>query len=108
MIPEKRMTILCAVFYLRLINPSLLSPSQFKIIEDENILTPQCTTNLVEVTKLFQYASNKAKFEKEPYLMFNGWLENNGNKFTDFLEEICKFDPNEIKGKRNSTDQILF
>lgn len=63
-----------------------MAPAEFQLISDENLLTVECTNNLVEVTKMFQYASNNSIFDKEPYSIFNNWLLENSSKLTGFLD----------------------
>eukprot|EP01091_Cochliopodium_minus_P018669 TRINITY_DN7637_c0_g1_i1.p1 TRINITY_DN7637_c0_g1~~TRINITY_DN7637_c0_g1_i1.p1 ORF type:complete len:389 (+),score=110.09 TRINITY_DN7637_c0_g1_i1:64-1230(+) len=85
---DRKYIVLCAMFYLRLINAALLAPKEFQILNDEKILSPQCVVNLIEVTKLFQHSSNNSLIDKHPHIIFNDWIKNHTKCFLDLLDKI--------------------
>lgn len=78
-------------FFLRFINPAIVSPQAYMLIDSAPGKFPKRTLTLI--AKLLQNVANKPTYAKEEYMMLlNGFVETNRNRVDSFLDELCEVD----------------
>ncbi|KAJ1923513.1 RasGAP protein [Tieghemiomyces parasiticus] len=76
-------------FFLRFLNPSIVTPQAYMLVEQSPTKNPRRTLTLV--AKLLQNLANKATFSKEPYMMLlNPFLERNHERINKFFSDLCE------------------
>lgn len=78
-------------FFLRFINPAIVSPQAYMLIETAPGKYPKRSLTLI--AKLLQNVANKPSYAKEEYMMLlNEFVEVNKSRVDAFLEELCEVD----------------
>ena len=76
-------------FMLRFINPCIVSPQAYMLVDSDPQKNPRRT--LTMVAKLMQNLSNKPTVQKEQYMLeLNPFVVHNEARFQKFLHEICE------------------
>ncbi|QNQ00265.1 YALIA101S05e09428g1_1 [Yarrowia lipolytica] len=79
-----------AFFFLRFINPAIVSPQTYMLI-DKLPNDANCRRTLTLVAKVLQNIANKPTTSKEPYMAsLTPFLEVNKNRVNKFLNELCE------------------
>ena len=78
-------------FFLRFINPAIVSPQAYMLIDSLPGKYPKRSLTLI--AKLLQNVANKPTYAKEEYMMLlNGFVEINKQRVDLFLDELCEVD----------------
>lgn len=78
-----------AFFFLRFINPAIVSPQTYMLID--KLPADNCRRTLTLVAKVLQNIANKPTTSKEPYMAsLTPFLEVNKNRVNKFLNELCE------------------
>jgi len=74
---------------LRFLNPAIVTPNAYMLVESNPTQNPRRTLTLV--AKLLQNLANKPSYAKEEYMMnLNPFVENNKTRFNKFLNDLCE------------------
>ena len=74
---------------LRFINPAIVTPQAYMLVDGNPAKNPRRTLTLV--AKLLQNLANKPSYSKENYMMaLNSFVETNKLRFNKFLNELCE------------------
>ena len=74
---------------LRFINPAIVTPQAFMLVEGSPGANPRRTLTLI--AKLLQNLANRASLNKETYmLILNPFVEHNEPRFNRFLNDLCE------------------
>lgn len=78
-------------FFLRYVNPAIVSPQAYMLCEQPLGKYPKRTLTLI--AKLLQNVANKPSYAKEEYMMLlNGFVDENKKRVDAFLDELCEVD----------------
>ncbi|RKP35586.1 putative ras GTPase-activating protein sar1 [Dimargaris cristalligena] len=76
-------------FFLRFLNPAIVTPHAYMLVEESPNKNPRRTLTLV--AKLLQNLANKASFSKEPYMMMlNPFIDRNNDRINRFFNDLCE------------------
>ncbi|ORX97037.1 ras GTPase-activating protein [Basidiobolus meristosporus CBS 931.73] len=76
-------------FFLRFLNPAIVTPQAYMLIEKNPSKHPRRTLTLV--AKMLQNLANKPSYAKEAYMMIlNPFVEGNKTRINNFLNELCE------------------
>eukprot|EP01114_Cavostelium_apophysatum_P012400 TRINITY_DN2764_c0_g1_i1.p1 TRINITY_DN2764_c0_g1~~TRINITY_DN2764_c0_g1_i1.p1 ORF type:complete len:1055 (+),score=300.76 TRINITY_DN2764_c0_g1_i1:165-3329(+) len=90
--PKSKLLAVGSFMFLRFICPSIFSPEGFKIITEP--LAEHSRRSLILVSKVIQSLANGVIFQKEQYMVpLNGFIEENKERFTEFLDKISEIPP---------------
>lgn len=82
-------TLIGGFFFLRFINPAIISPISYMLIDSAPADCPKRT--LTYVAKMLQNLANKPSASKEPYMQkLQPFLEENRDRISRFLLDICE------------------
>lgn len=82
-------TLIGGFFFLRFINPAIISPISYMLIDSAPEDGPKRT--LTYIAKMLQNLANKPSYSKEPYMLrLQPFLEENKEKMQKFLLDICE------------------
>lgn len=82
-------TLIGGFFFLRLINPAIVSPKSYMIIDDLPADRPRRT--LLLIAKMLQNVVNKPSGAKEPYMAsLTPFIQDNKGRVNEFLNELCE------------------
>ncbi|KAI9725378.1 MAG: glyceraldehyde-3-phosphate dehydrogenase 1 [Chrysothrix sp. TS-e1954] len=82
-------TLIGGFFFLRFINPAIISPISYMLIESPPTELPKRT--LTYVAKMLQNLANKPSASKEPYMqVIQPFLNDNRDRIGKFLLDICE------------------
>ena len=82
-------TLIGGFFFLRFINPAIISPISYMLIDSAPEECPKRT--LTYVAKMLQNLANKPSASKEPYMqVLQPFLEENKERIGKFLLDICE------------------
>lgn len=82
-------TLIGGFFFLRFINPAIISPISYMLIDSAPDDCPKRT--LTYVAKMLQNLANKPSYSKEPYMMkLQPFLQENQERIRRFLLDICE------------------
>lgn len=82
-------TVIGGFFFLRFINPAIISPISYMLIDSAPEDGPKRT--LTYIAKMLQNLANKPSYSKEPYMLkLQPFLEENKEKMQKFLLDICE------------------
>ncbi|KAF9514931.1 hypothetical protein BS47DRAFT_1484790 [Hydnum rufescens UP504] len=75
-------------FFLRFINPAIVTPQAYMLVEGVPAKYPRRTLTLI--AKMLQNLANKPSYAKEQYMMtLNPFVENNKARINQFLNNLC-------------------
>jgi Ras GTPase-activating-like protein IQGAP2/3 len=78
-------------FFLRFVNPAIVTPQSYMIIDGQPSKNPRRTLTLL--AKMLQNLANKPSYAKEAYMMeLNDFVDDNKSKISDFLNQLCEVD----------------
>ncbi|KAI0218425.1 RasGAP protein [Massospora cicadina] len=84
-------TLIGAFFFLRFLNPAIVTPQAYMLVEKTLVKHPRRTLTLV--AKIVQNLANKPTYSKEAHMMaLSPFIENNKPKVNRFLNELCEMD----------------
>ncbi|KAI8358461.1 putative ras GTPase-activating protein sar1 [Choanephora cucurbitarum] len=76
-------------FFLRFINPAIVTPNAYMLIEsnpDQNV-----RTTLTLIAKMLQNLANKPSYAKETYMIpTNSFVTDNKQRINEFLNDLCE------------------
>ncbi|CAB5293984.1 uncharacterized protein OCT59_018234 [Rhizophagus irregularis] len=76
-------------FFLRFVNPAIVTPQAYMLIEGIPGTHPRRTLTLI--AKMLQNLANKPSYAKEEYMsMLNPFVENNKQRINKFLMDLCE------------------
>ncbi|KAI8988672.1 Rho GTPase activation protein [Pilobolus umbonatus] len=76
-------------FFLRFINPAIVTPRAYMLLETAPGNTPRRTLTLI--AKLLQNLANKPSYAKETYMLpTNPFVDKNKQRINRFLNELCE------------------
>lgn len=82
-------TLIGGFFFLRFINPAIISPISYMLIESAPEENPK--RSLTYVAKMLQNLANKPSYSKEPYMTkLQPFLDENKGRIQAFLLKICE------------------
>ena len=93
-------------FFLRFINPAVVTPQAYMLVDGVPAKHPRRTLTLVcfmsrqpdllfisfaQIAKMLQNLANKPSYAKEQYMMtLNPFVENNKARINQFLNSLCE------------------
>ncbi|KAK9764020.1 RasGAP protein, variant 2 [Basidiobolus ranarum] len=76
-------------FFLRFINPAIVTPQAYMLVDQNPSRHPRRTLTLV--AKMLQNLANKASYAKEAYMMsLNPFVESNKARINRFFDSLCE------------------
>ncbi|ORY02401.1 putative ras GTPase-activating protein sar1 [Basidiobolus meristosporus CBS 931.73] len=76
-------------FFLRFLNPAIVTPQAYMLIEKNPSKHPRRTLTLI--AKLLQNLANKPSYAKEAYMMtLNSFVDENKTRINHFLNDLCE------------------
>ncbi|RKP04719.1 Rho GTPase activation protein, partial [Thamnocephalis sphaerospora] len=76
-------------FFLRFINPAIVTPNAYMLVESMPQKNPRRTLTLM--AKMLQNLANKPSYSKETYMIkLNPFVDNNKQRINKFLNELCE------------------
>ncbi|KAI8969504.1 Rho GTPase activation protein [Trametes punicea] len=76
-------------FFLRFINPAIVTPQAYMLVEGVPAKHPRRTLTLI--AKMLQNLANKPSYAKEAYMItLNPFVENNKSRINQFLNNLCE------------------
>ncbi|PAV16044.1 Ras GTPase-activating [Pyrrhoderma noxium] len=76
-------------FFLRFINPAIVTPQAYMLVEGVPAKHPRRTLTLI--AKMLQNLANKPSYAKEAYMsQLNPFVENNKARINQFLNNLCE------------------
>jgi Ras GTPase-activating-like protein IQGAP2/3 len=82
-------TLIGGFFFLRFINPAIVTPRSYMLIDATPAENPKRT--LTYIAKMLQNLANKPSYAKEPYMMkLQPFIQNNKDRINKFLLDLCE------------------
>ena len=82
-------TLIGGFFFLRFINPAIVTPRSYMLIEQTPADRPRRTLTLI--AKMLQNLANKPSYAKEPYMSkLSPFIERNKDKVNKFMLDLCE------------------
>jgi len=82
-------TLIGGFFFLRFINPAIVTPRSYMLIEQVPADNPKRT--LTYVAKMLQNLANKPSYAKEPYMVkLQPFIEANKERINKFMMDLCE------------------
>ncbi|KAH0194520.1 ras GTPase activator, partial [Aureobasidium melanogenum] len=82
-------TLIGGFFFLRFINPAIVTPRSYMLIEQNPAENPKRTLTLV--AKMLQNLANKPSYAKEPYMsVLQPFIQQNKERMNKFLLDLCE------------------
>ncbi|KAK5144803.1 RasGAP protein [Cryomyces antarcticus] len=82
-------TLIGGFFFLRFINPAIVTPRSYMLIDATPAENPKRT--LTYVAKMLQNLANKPSYAKEPYMAkLQPWIQQNKERMNEFLLDLCE------------------
>lgn len=82
-------TLIGGFFFLRFINPAIVTPRSYMLIEQNPAENPKRT--LTYVAKMLQNLSNKPSYAKEPYMLkLQPFIQQNKERINRFMIDLCE------------------
>ncbi|KAI6133595.1 ras GTPase-activating protein [Pisolithus croceorrhizus] len=76
-------------FFLRFINPAIVTPQAYMLVDSVPAKHPRRTLTLI--AKMLQNLANKPSYAKEAYMItLNPFVENNKARINQFLNNLCE------------------
>lgn len=91
--PEAQDPVICTLigsfFFLRFINPAIVTPKSYMLIDGTPAEMPRRTLTLI--AKMLQNLANKPSYAKEPYMAsLQPFIEENKDRVNKFLLDLCE------------------
>lgn len=82
-------TLIGGFFFLRFINPAVVTPRSYMLIEQSP--SDNAKRTLTYIAKMLQNLANKPSYAKEPYMAaLSPWIDRNKERMNRFLLELCE------------------
>lgn len=82
-------TLIGGFFFLRFINPAIVTPRSYMLIDATPTDKPRRTLTLI--AKMLQNLANKPSYAKEPYMAaLNPFIESNKERVNKFMLDLCE------------------
>lgn len=82
-------TLIGGFFFLRFINPAIVTPRSYMLIDATPTEKPRRTLTLI--AKMLQNLANKPSYAKEPYMLaLNPFIEQNKERVNKFMLDLCE------------------
>lgn len=82
-------TVIGGFFFLRFLNPAIVTPRSYMLIETNPADLPKRT--LTYIAKMLQNLANKPSYAKEPYMVvLQPFIEQNKDRMNKFLLDLCE------------------
>ncbi|KAL1310851.1 hypothetical protein AAFC00_001084 [Neodothiora populina] len=82
-------TLIGGFFFLRFINPAIVTPRSYMLIEQVPADNPKRT--LTYIAKMLQNLANKPSYAKEPYMaVLQPFIQQNKDRMNKFLLDLCE------------------
>lgn len=82
-------TLIGGFFFLRFINPAIVTPRSYMLIEQTPADRPRRTLTLI--AKMLQNLANKPSYAKEPYMVkLSPFIERNKDRVNKFMLDLCE------------------
>ncbi|KAF2174095.1 hypothetical protein M409DRAFT_16369 [Zasmidium cellare ATCC 36951] len=82
-------TLIGGFFFLRFINPAIVTPRSYMLIEQTPAENPKRT--LTYVAKMLQNLANKPSYAKEPYMQkLQPFIQQNKERINKFMMDLCE------------------
>ena len=82
-------TLIGGFFFLRFINPAIVTPRSYMLIDDTPAENPKRT--LTYVAKMLQNLANKPSYAKEPYMVkLQPFIHQNKERINKFMLDLCE------------------
>ncbi|KAF2718488.1 Rho GTPase activation protein [Polychaeton citri CBS 116435] len=82
-------TLIGGFFFLRFINPAIVTPRSYMLIEQTPAENPKRT--LTYVAKMLQNLANKPSYAKEPYMVkLQPFIHHNKERINKFMMDLCE------------------
>lgn len=82
-------TLIGGFFFLRFINPAIVTPRSYMLIDATPAENPKRT--LTYIAKMLQNLANKPSYAKEPYMAkLQPFIQNNKDRINKFLLDLCE------------------
>ncbi|KAI9685029.1 MAG: glyceraldehyde-3-phosphate dehydrogenase 1 [Bathelium mastoideum] len=82
-------TLIGSFFFLRFINPAIVTPRSYMLIDDTPAENPKRT--LTYVAKMLQNLANKPSYAKEPYMVkLQPFIHQNKERINKFMLDLCE------------------
>jgi Ras GTPase-activating-like protein IQGAP2/3 len=82
-------TLIGGFFFLRFINPAIVTPRSYMLIEQTPSENPKRT--LTYVAKMLQNLANKPSYAKEPYMVkLQSFIQKNKERINKFMLDLCE------------------
>lgn len=91
--PDAKDQIICTLiggfFFLRFLNPAIVTPRSYMLIDSVPSEHPRRTLTLI--AKMLQNLANKPSYAKEPYMAkLSSFISNNKTRINKFLNDLCE------------------
>jgi len=91
--PDAKDHIICTLiggfFFLRFLNPAIVTPRSYMLID--NIPSEHPRRTLTLIAKMLQNLANKPSYSKEPYMAkLSPFVTANKNRISKFLNDLCE------------------
>jgi len=82
-------TLIGGFFFLRFINPAIVTPKSYMLIDGTPDEKPRRTLTLI--AKMLQNLANKPQYSKEPYMAkLQGFIQGNKERVNKFMLDLCE------------------
>jgi len=82
-------TLIGGFFFLRFINPAIVTPKSYMLIDGTPDEKPRRTLTLI--AKMLQNLANKPQYAKEPYMAkLQGFIQGNKERVNKFMLDLCE------------------
>jgi Ras GTPase-activating-like protein IQGAP2/3 len=82
-------TLIGGFFFLRFINPAIVTPRSYMLIDATPAENPKRT--LTYIAKMLQNLANKPSYAKEPYMVkLQPFIQNNKERINKFMLDLCE------------------
>ncbi|KAI1826663.1 GTPase [Xylaria intraflava] len=91
--PEANNQVICTLiggfFFLRFINPAIVTPKSYMLIDGQPAEKPRRTLTLI--AKMLQNLANKPSYAKEPYMAkLSPFIQQNKDRVNEFMLNLCE------------------
>lgn len=91
--PEANDQVICTLiggfFFLRFINPAIVTPKSYMLIDGKPAERPRRTLTLI--AKMIQNLANKPSYAKEPYMAkLSPFIQQNKDRVNKFMLDLCE------------------
>ncbi|RKP19353.1 Rho GTPase activation protein, partial [Rozella allomycis CSF55] len=86
---ENENQLIGAFFILRFVNPAIITPQCFFLVNEKP--NSQSQRTLILIAKLLQYVTNKPSYSKESYMLpFKQYVDEKNELLFDFFNQLCR------------------